>query len=112
MDKFPKIETIEATFFGQRQDIGPGDGFHELSAQLYKESPEFERVADGAAQALEIARIIAPVSGADVAHMLAYTFKAGVTAERARVEAEQLMSAMRPERGECRCDRDSCDSIT
>lgn len=114
MDKFPKMETIEATLFGQRQDIGPSD--KEVAEKLYQESPEFKRVADAAAQAFHIANQIAPVSGVGMAHVVAYALRAGVTAERARAECEQLQDAMNPrqltEGRQPPCDKDSCDSIT
>jgi hypothetical protein len=111
MDKFPKMETIEATLFGQRMDIGPSD--KEIAEALYQSSPEFKRVADAAASAFHIANQIAPVSGVGMAHVVAYALRAGVTAERARAECEQLTLAMIPEKGERPCHReDSCDSIT
>lgn len=46
MDKFPKIETIEATLFGDRMDRGTTEGAATLAKNLLVENSECEQLQD------------------------------------------------------------------
>lgn len=112
MDKFPKMETIEATLFGQRIDERFTVPLADLSFKLAGSCPEWERAVNCTLEALiSTAQKNLPLNVC-VSVCLANVFQAGVTAERARAECEQLTSAMVPQKGEGLCDRGSYESIT
>jgi len=117
MDKFPKMETIEAVLYGQRVDCGPDDGVVPLSTELLKQCPEFGRLVQASLDTLEQLRPLDNrVEVIVMAVVLARIFQGGTMSERARAECEQLQDAMNPrqltEGRQKPCDRDSCDSIT
>ncbi len=115
MDKFPKIETIEATLFAERLD--ELDGLAELSKRLEDACPEFRRAMNGTATAIaQGARVGQRALEIALAVVLARMIQTGVTAERARAECEQLQDAMNPrqltEGRQPPCGKDSCENIT
>ena len=116
-DKFPKIETIEATLFGDRMDRDSIERASTLSKALLVEGSEFKRLNLACLHTvLEIAPLGALALEICLSVLLTTMLQVGVEAERARAECEQLQDAMNPrqltEGSEKPCHRDSCDTIT
>ncbi len=112
MDKFPKIETIEATFFGLLIDKDTPLVVGKTSERLRGQSPSFRRILQAAlATVAEAATEGHPEVGMSVC--LALAFQAGVQAEKVRAECEQLQDAMNPRQlTEGRQEPHDCDTIT
>ncbi len=115
MDKFPKMETIEATLYGQRVDNN-APSIAALAKKLDDECPEFDRVVEASIQTLVMGvRSQLPLE-ITMSICLSNMLEIGVAAERARAECEQLQDAMNPrqltEGRQPTCDKDSCADIT
>ena len=99
MDKFPKMETIEATFYGLLIDKDTPEVVGKISLKLREGSPSYRRIMGASLDVIKAAAAeLHPEIGMSV--VLALAFQAGVQAEQVRAECEQLTEAMRPEAGD------------